>query len=86
MINDDDWRRLEQLGFRDPSGAIWKLHHRKENIDTLIYDNAVSVKLATDNVMKKMFTGAYFRPAEIANGGTYHVSSLKPNNSNIGGS
>lgn len=73
MINDGDWRRLEQIGFRDPSGTIWKLHHRIENIDTLIYDNAISIKLARDNIMNKMFTGAYVRPADIENGGVYHV-------------
>ncbi|CAG2187681.1 unnamed protein product [Mytilus edulis] len=74
MINDGDWRRLEQIGFRDPSGTIWKLHHRKENIDTLIYDNAISVKLARHNNLNKMFTGAYVRPADIENGGVYDIS------------
>ncbi|XP_071123199.1 uncharacterized protein [Mytilus edulis] len=74
MINDGDWRRLEQIGFRDPSGTIWKLHHRIENIDTLIYDNAISIKLARDNIMNKMITGAYVRPADIENGGVYHIS------------
>ena len=73
MINDEGWKKLEQIGFEDPDGTNWLLHHRKENIGELIYDNAISIKLTKDNRREQMFTGAYYRSADILNGGAYHV-------------
>jgi hypothetical protein len=73
MVKDPDWIKLQQLGFKDPSGKQWSLVHRPENIQTLAYDNAVSIKLSRDVQKKQMFTGAYIRSAEFENGGTYQV-------------
>lgn len=73
MVDDPLWSKLQQIGFRDPSGQDWSLVHRQENIHNLIHDNAISIKLARDVNKKQMFTGAYMRPADLGNGGTYKV-------------
>ena len=73
MINDPGWKKLHQIGFKDPSGQQWSLTHRQENIQNLVYDNAISIKLARDVNKKQMYTGAYIRSAEFENGGTYQV-------------
>ncbi|CAC5409205.1 unnamed protein product [Mytilus coruscus] len=74
MINDPGWRKLQQIGFRDPIGQQWSLTHRQENVQNLVYDNAVSIKLARDVNKKQMYAGAYIRSAEFENGGTYQIS------------
>ncbi|CAC5392346.1 unnamed protein product [Mytilus coruscus] len=74
MINNPGWRKLQLIGFKDPSGQQWSLTHRQENIQNLVYDNAISIKLARDVNKKQMYTGAYIRSAEFENGGTYQIS------------
>ena len=74
MINDPHWIDLLQIGLGDPSGQKWSLIHRQENINQLVYDNTVSIKLARDNHKRQMFTGALYRSADYENGGTYDVS------------
>ncbi|VDI54125.1 Hypothetical predicted protein [Mytilus galloprovincialis] len=74
MIKDPGWIKLQQLGFKDPSGQQWSLIHRQENVQNLVYDNAISIKLARDVNKKQMYSGAYIRSAEYENGGTYQIS------------
>jgi hypothetical protein len=59
MVKDPDWIKLQQLGFKDPSGKQWSLVHRPENIQTLVYDNAVSIKLSR-NVQNKIYINKSF--------------------------
>ncbi|XP_076076023.1 uncharacterized protein LOC143046845 [Mytilus galloprovincialis] len=74
MKNDKGWKKIQQIGFKDPSGQQWSLTHRQENIQNLLYDDVISIKLARDVHTRQMFTGAYIRPAEFENGGIYQVS------------
>ncbi|VDI50948.1 Hypothetical predicted protein, partial [Mytilus galloprovincialis] len=83
MINDPGWLKLQQIGFKDPSGQQWPLTHRQENIQNLVYDNAISIKLARDVNKKEMYTGAYIRSAEFENGGTYEVTIKAANGKGI---
>ena len=76
MVKDPDWIMLQQLGFKDPNGKQWSLVHRPENIQTLVYDNTVSIKLSRDVQKKQMFTGAYIRSANFGSGGTYQVGYI----------
>ena len=73
MKNDKGWKKIQQIGFKDPSGQQWSLTHRQENIQNLLYDDVISIKLARDVHTRQMFTGAYIRPAEFENGGIYQV-------------
>lgn len=73
MVNDPKWTELQQIGLRDPSGQKWSLIHRTENVDRLVYDDTVTIKLGRDNHKKQMFTGALYRSADYENGGTYSV-------------
>ncbi|XP_076087285.1 uncharacterized protein LOC143057777 [Mytilus galloprovincialis] len=77
MTNDPDWKKLQQIGLKDPSGKKWSLKYQLENIYRNNYDDTVSVKLARDHKKHQMMTGAYLRPASLLNGGTYHIS-VKP--------
>ncbi|VDI79784.1 Hypothetical predicted protein [Mytilus galloprovincialis] len=83
MINDPGWFKLQQIGFKDPSGQQWSLTHRQENIKNFFYDNAISIKLARDVNKKQMYTGAYIRSAEFENGGTYEVTIKAANGKGI---
>lgn len=76
MVKDPDWNKLQQIGLKDPSGKKWSLLYLTKNIDKDIYDDVISVKLARDHRKPQMFTGAYYRPADFENGGTYHVRKL----------
>ena len=73
MVSDQQWTILQQIGLKDPSGQQWSLINRKENVQHLVYDDAISIKLARDVKKEQMFTGAYYRPADFENGGTYQV-------------
>ena len=73
LVRDPQWKILQQIGLKDPSGQQWSLIHREENIQHLVYDDAISIKLARDVKKEQMFTGAYYRPADFENGGTYQV-------------
>ena len=73
MVSDQQWTILQQIGLKDPSGQQWSLINRKENVQHLVYDDAISIKLARDVKKEQMFTGAYYRPADFENGGAYQV-------------
>lgn len=73
MVTDPEWRELQQIGFRDPSGSHWSLVHRPENVDRLMFDDIISIKLARSSFKDQMFTGAVYRSADYLNGGTYKV-------------
>lgn len=62
------------MELKDLSGKKLSLQYQPANINTDIYDDTMSVKLARDQKKQQMLTGAYFRPASFKNGGTYHVS------------
>ncbi|VDI27589.1 Hypothetical predicted protein, partial [Mytilus galloprovincialis] len=74
MVNDSGWKILKQIGLKDPSGQPWSLLHREENVRSLVYDDAVSIKLARDVKKERMFSGSYYRTADFENGGTYQIS------------
>ncbi|CAG2196989.1 unnamed protein product [Mytilus edulis] len=69
-------KKIQQIGFKDPSGQQWSLTHRQENIQNLLYDDVISIKLARDVHTRQMFTGAYIRPAQFENGGIYQTCSF----------
>ncbi|XP_076086943.1 uncharacterized protein LOC143057517 [Mytilus galloprovincialis] len=77
MTNDTDWKMLQQIGLKDPSGKKWSLKYQQENIYRDNNDDTVSIKLARDHKKEQMLTGAYYRPASLLNGGAYHIS-VKP--------
>ncbi|OPL32756.1 hypothetical protein AM593_07099, partial [Mytilus galloprovincialis] len=77
MTNDTDWKKLQQIGLKDPSGKKWSLKYQLENIYRDNNDDTVSIKLARDHKKEQMLTGAYLRPASLLNGGAYHIS-VKP--------
>ena len=76
MVTDSGWTALQQIGMRDPSGQQWALVYRTKNIQTLVYDDAISIKLSRDVKKEQMFSGAYHRPADFENGGTYQVGHI----------
>ncbi|XP_076116641.1 uncharacterized protein LOC143084119 [Mytilus galloprovincialis] len=84
MVNDPKWTELQQIGLRDPSGQKWSLIHRTENVDRLVYDDTVTIKLGRDNHKKQMFTGALYRSADYENGGTYSISVKAAGGEGIG--
>ena len=73
MVNDPAWSKLQQIGFKDSTGQKWSLIHREENVNQLVYDDTISIKLARDSHKRQMFTGALYRSADYENGGTYLV-------------
>jgi hypothetical protein len=75
LVRDPQWKILQQIGLKDPSGQQWSLIHREENIQHLVYDDAISIKLARDVKKEQMFTGAYYRQADFENG-IFHCGSL----------
>ncbi|VDI71255.1 Hypothetical predicted protein, partial [Mytilus galloprovincialis] len=77
MSKDPHWQKLQIFELKDLSGKKLSLQYQPANINTDIYDDTMSVKLARDQKKQQMLTGAYFRPASFKNGGTYHIS-VKP--------
>jgi hypothetical protein len=42
MVSDQQWTILQQIGLKDPSGQQWSLINRKENVQHLVYDDAIN--------------------------------------------
>lgn len=73
LTNSTGWNIIVDKGFRDPDGVKWKLKHLQEYVNTDYDNEEITIKLARDRKTNIMLSGAYWRMAELVNGGTYEV-------------
>ncbi|XP_076085326.1 uncharacterized protein LOC143056125 [Mytilus galloprovincialis] len=71
ILNDTNWKILQQIGFRDPTGQNWPIKMRTENIGHEIFDDELWIKLARDTNLNTMYSGGYFRKADYERGGEW---------------
>ena len=74
LHTDAGWSSLESTVNNDHSGRVLDLISRDANIQRSSFRaDEVTIKLAKDTSTGNMFTGALYRSADLANGGTYEV-------------
>ncbi|XP_052081925.1 uncharacterized protein LOC127719726 isoform X2 [Mytilus californianus] len=71
IVNDSNWKILQQIGFRDPEGQDWPIKMRTENVGKEIFDDELWIKLARDTNLNTMYSGGYYRKADYQNGGEW---------------
>ncbi|VDH98959.1 Hypothetical predicted protein [Mytilus galloprovincialis] len=71
IVNDTNWKVLQQIGFRDPKGEDWPIKMRKENLGKEILDDELWIKLARDTNLNLMYSGGYYRKADYERGGEW---------------
>ncbi|KAJ8321023.1 hypothetical protein KUTeg_002610 [Tegillarca granosa] len=73
LTNSSGWNIMVDKGFRDPDGTKWKLEHLQEYINTDYETEEITIKLARDRKTNIMLSGAYWRMADLVNGGSYEI-------------
>ncbi|ESO82597.1 hypothetical protein LOTGIDRAFT_236952 [Lottia gigantea] len=74
-FTDSSWKRFKAEQNYDSKGNRLQLEYRDGNVLTNPdRDNELEIKLARDVKTDTMFTGGYYRDADMVNGGTYEVN------------
>ncbi|VDI51286.1 Hypothetical predicted protein [Mytilus galloprovincialis] len=71
IVNDSNWKVLQQIGFRDPKGEDCPIKMLTENLGKEILDDELWIKLARDTNLDVMYSGGYYRKADYERGGEW---------------
>ena len=75
-MKDRQWKQLNRLGMLDSVGEFWKIKYDKKYVIPAAVEDTVDLKLVlTKDATNQdiMGAGAFYRRAELFNGGVYKV-------------
>ncbi|KAK6192291.1 hypothetical protein SNE40_003784 [Patella caerulea] len=72
LFSDPEWEHYVSVNNYDSSGSKLNIKYRKANV--YIHEDELEIKLAKDDKTGTMVSGAYYRDADMNDGGTYELN------------
>lgn len=74
-IQSSEWKTIQGRGFLDPTSHSMKLEYRPGDC-FFTDDTTLAIQMSRDTKEDQMYSGAYYRTADLMTDGDYEVNSL----------